>query len=57
MIKIRNSCKNDCKINLRPLTLTIAVFLVTATVVVGPTTVNQQHQQQVLAQQQSEPDP
>lgn len=49
MIKIRNRCKNDYKINLRPITLTIAVFLVTATVVVGPTSVNQQ--QQVLAQQ------
>jgi hypothetical protein len=54
MIKIRNSGKKDCKINLRPITLTIAALLVTATVVVGPTTVNQQ-QQQVLAQQQSEP--
>ena len=54
MIRIRNSCKDDCKFNIRPLTLTIAVFLVTATVVVGPNTVNQQ-QQQVLAQQQSEP--
>jgi hypothetical protein len=58
MIKIRKMSKNDCKIRkympqiyARSATLTIAVFLLAATIVLGPASGLQQ-QQQVLAQQQ-----
>src|ERR687891_1404915 len=62
MIKIRSAAKNDCRIRkniaqiyVRSITLTIAVFLLTATIVLGPTSTLQQQQQQVLAQEPSEP--
>jgi hypothetical protein len=62
MIKIRKMSKNDCKIRknmsqvyVRSTTLTIAVFLLTAAIVLGPTSTLQQQPQQVLAQQQADP--
>ncbi|MGH9974803.1 MAG: DUF7482 domain-containing protein [Nitrososphaeraceae archaeon] len=57
MIKIRKISKNDGKFRknmsqayMRSITLTIAAFLLTATIVLGPTSI----QQQLLAQQQSD---
>ncbi|MGI0044429.1 MAG: hypothetical protein ACRD47_12030, partial [Nitrososphaeraceae archaeon] len=62
MMKIRKTGKNDCRIRkniaqiyVRSITLTIAVFLLTATIVLGPTSIQQQQQQHVLAQEPSEP--
>lgn len=43
--------KNMSQVYIRPVSLTIAVFLLTATIVLGPTSIQQQ-QQSVLAQQQ-----
>lgn len=57
MIKIRKIGTNECKIRknisqayMRSITLTIVAFLLTATIVLGPTSI----QQQLLAQQQSD---
>jgi hypothetical protein len=62
MIKIRKTSKIDCnKIRkhtpqayVLSTTLTIAAFLLTATIVLGPASILQQQQQQVLAQQPSD---
>jgi hypothetical protein len=60
MIKIRKNRRNDyymkrknmSQVYIRPVSLTIAVFLLTATIVLGPTSIQQQQQQSVFAQQQ-----
>jgi hypothetical protein len=44
--------KNMSQVYIRPVSLTIAVFLLTATIVLGPTSIQQQQQQSVFAQQQ-----
>ncbi|MGI0045414.1 MAG: hypothetical protein ACRD47_17075, partial [Nitrososphaeraceae archaeon] len=61
MIKIRNAGKNNYShkenipsIHMRSIKLMIAAFVLTATIVLGPTSIQQQ-QQQVLAQQPPEP--
>jgi hypothetical protein len=61
MIKIRKAGKNGCKIRknmsqvcVRYTTLTIAAFLLTAAIIIGPTALEEQLQQ-VLAQQQADP--
>ncbi|MGH9988646.1 MAG: DUF7482 domain-containing protein, partial [Nitrososphaeraceae archaeon] len=58
MIKIKSSNRNDYRISknlqkayVRSIKLTLAVFMLTVTIVLGPTSI----QQQVFAQQQSDP--
>jgi hypothetical protein len=62
MIKIRSTNKDDYSDKksfpptyMRTITITISAFLLSATIVLGPTSIQYQQQQQVLAQQQQQP--
>jgi hypothetical protein len=65
MIKTRIIAKDDCRskrskrniqqLYMRFITMMIAAFMLTAMIVLGPTSIQQQQQQQVLGQQQQQP--